>query len=310
MTIACRNLVLFVLTALWLAPRASGHTYPLPRQDVDLVGRVVVVKAQEEDTLVDIARRHQIGQEAIVLANPGVDRWYPGEGTEVILPFRAILPAGPRRGLVLNAPEMRLYYYPAPDEEQFFQVQVYPVAIGRMGWETPLAETTLVSKERDPSWRPPESIRREHAQQGDPLPAVVPPGPDNPLGRYALRLGLPGYLIHGTNKEFGVGMRVSHGCIRMLPEEIEWLFDRIPVGTPVRIVNEPAKVGWDGGTLYLEVHPPLEEDLLNRKQLADTVWQLIDQAVGDQLIILNEARIRAEINRPSGLPQEISESLF
>jgi L,D-transpeptidase ErfK/SrfK len=167
----------------------NGHEAPVshPLPGSDLVGRIDVVKAREEDTLVDIARRHQIGQEEIVLANPGVDRWYPREGTEVILPSRYILPSGPRRGLVLNAPEMRLYYYPLPAEEEFSQVQAFPVAIGRMGWETPVAETTLVSKERNPSWWPPESIRREHAEQGDPLPAVVPPGPENPRNQQGVR---------------------------------------------------------------------------------------------------------------------------
>jgi L,D-transpeptidase ErfK/SrfK len=305
---------MFSLLLLWgflcRSLPAAGTTYPLPAPDTDLVGRMTLVEAREEDTLIDIARRHQIGQEAILLANPAVDRWYPGEGTPVIIPSRYILPPGPRRGLVLNTPEMRLYYFPEAGELETAEVQVFPVAIGRMGWETPVSETTLVSKERDPAWRPPESIRQEHAAQGDPLPAFVPPGPDNPLGRHALRLGLPGYLIHGTNKAFGVGMRVSHGCVRMLPEDIAWLFERIPVGTPVRIINQPVKVGWESGVLYLEVHPPLEEDQLNREHLADTVWRLIDEAVGDQFIVLNDDRIRDEIKSPSGLPREVSESLF
>jgi L,D-transpeptidase ErfK/SrfK len=310
MTSMYRILALLFLSALCLSPRTNGHSFPLPQSDSDLVGRIAVVEAREEDTLVDIARRHRVGQEAIVLANPRVDRWYPGEGTEVILPSRYILPPGPRRGLVLNTPEMRLYYYPLPAEDGAAEVQVFPVAIGRAGWETPVAETTLVSKERDPAWYPPESIRKEHAAQGDPLPLVVPPGPDNPLGRHALRLGLPGYLIHGTNKAFGVGMRVSHGCVRMLPEDVAWLFERIPVGTPVRIVNQPVKVGWEEGRLFLEVHPPLEEDQSGRQHLADTVWRLIDEAVGDRFIVLNEGLIRDEIQRPSGMPREISESLF
>jgi L,D-transpeptidase ErfK/SrfK len=189
-------------------------------------------------------------------------------------------------------------------------VQIFPVAIGRQGWETPVTETSLVAKQRDPAWYPPESIRREHAAEGDPLPRVVPPGPDNPLGRHALRLGIPGYLIHGTNKAFGVGMRVSHGCIRMLPEDVEALFEHIPVGTRVRIINQPVKVGWQGGLLYLEVHPPLEEDQAGRKKLAETVWQMIDEAVGDEFVVLDEARIRDEITRPSGVPREISGNLF
>ncbi len=289
---------------------AAAHTFSLPQPDEDLVGHVRVVLAREADTLVDIARRERVGQEAIVLANPAVDRWYPGEGTEVMIPSRYILPPGPRQGLVLNTPEMRLYYYPDPGPDALPEVQVFPVAIGRQGWETPVTETAVVSKQRDPAWYPPESIRREHAAEGDPLPRVVPPGPDNPLGRHALRLGIPGYLIHGTNKAFGVGMRVSHGCIRMLPEDVATLFERIPVGTPVHIINQPAKIGWQGGRLYLEVHPPLEEDLPGRENLAETVWHLIDEAVGEEFVVLDEARIRAEIDRPSGVPTEISGSLF
>ena len=305
----CQRL-LCLATLLCLPGGASGHAFPLPLSNNDLVGRVAVVEAREEDTLVDIARRERVGQDAIVLANPGVDRWYPGEGARVVIPSRYILPSVPRRGLVLNTPEMRLYYFSGGDDDGTSQVEVFPVAIGRQGWETPVTETTLVSKQRDPAWYPPESIRREHADEGDPLPRVVPPGPDNPLGRYALRLGLPGYLIHGTNKAFGVGMRVSHGCVRMLPEDVESLFERIPVGTPVQIINQPVKVGWEADTLYLEVHPPLEEGEVNRERLADTVWQLVDEAVGDRFLVLKKASILAEIKRPSGMPREISESLF
>ena len=301
---------LLCLALFCLPGGASGHIFPMPPSNTDLVGEIVVIEAREEDTLVDIARRERIGQDAIVLANPEVDRWYPGEGARVVIPSRFILPSVPRRGLVLNTPEMRLYYFSESNLDDAPRVEVYPVAIGRQGWETPVTETTLISKQRDPAWYPPESIRKEHAAAGDPLPRVVPPGPDNPLGRHALRLGLPGYLIHGTNKAFGVGMRVSHGCVRMLPEDVESLFERIPVGAPVQIINQPVKVGWDADTLYLEVHPPLEEDEVNRERLAAPVWQLIDQAVGDRFLVLNEASIRAEIKRPSGVPREISESLF
>ena len=127
-----------------------------------------------------------------------------------------------------------------------------------MDWETPLGRTTIISKARNPSWYPPESIRAEHAAEGDPLPRIVPPGPENPLGDYAMRLGLPGYLIHGTNRPDGVGMRVTHGCIRMFPEDIDYLFDRVDIKTAVRIINEPVKVGWDGDDLVIEVHETLE----------------------------------------------------
>lgn len=301
--------VLLLLTVL-LPAGASADSYPLPPTDVALVGEIVVVQALAKDTLLDVARRHAIGQEEIVRANPDVDRWLPGAGTSVTLPSRFILPPGPRRGLVLNAPEMRLYFYPEPKPGEPAEVQTYAVSIGRMGWATPLRETRVVAKETDPAWRPPASIRREHAADGDPLPVVVPPGPDNPLGRHAMRLGIPSYLIHGTNKAFGVGMRVTHGCIRMLPEDIEWLYPQVPVGTPVRIVNQPAKVGWYGDTLYLEVHPPLEEDQSGRDALVESVWEMIRAAQVGRFVILNERVIEGALASQSGMPVAITEDLF
>ncbi len=227
-------------------------------------------KPEHEDTLLDIARRYDIGQEQIIRANPDVDRWLPGDGTRVIIPTRYILPAAPREGLVLNVPEMRLYYYPKPKPGETPVVKTFPVGIGRQDWGTPLGLTKIVGKVKDPTWTPPASIRKEHEENGDPLPAVVPAGPNNPLGQYAMRLAIGGgsYLIHGTNKAFGVGMRASHGCIRMMPEDIEYLFQQTPVGTPVRIVSETAKVGWFGGKLYLEIHEPLEEDRVGRADVA------------------------------------------
>ena len=271
-----------VLTALLTLLSTIGvraATFELPPAEFDLFGAVQFVEAAQEETLLDIARRHDIGQEEILRANPAVDRWLPGAGARVVLPSRYVLPNAPHRGLILNLPEMRLYYFPEPGPDQRREVQTYPVSIGRMEWSTPLGETKLVSKQRNPSWRPPPSIRAEHAADGDPLPHVVPPGPDNPLGAYAMRLGIPGYLIHSTNKSYGVGMRVSHGCIRMLPEDIDLLFPQVPVGTAVRIINQPAKAGWHGGDLYLEVHPPLEEDRMSSAALRELAMLEIDQAL-------------------------------
>ena len=159
---------------------------------------------------------------------------------------------------MLNIAEYRLYYFPEPKGDDPGVVMTYPISIGRMDWETPLGTTTVISKVVNPSWYPPQSVRDEHAAEGRPLPRVVPAGPDNPLGDRAMRLGLPGYLIHGTNRPAGVGMRVTHGCLRMFPEDIRYLFDYIAVSTPVRIINEPVKIGWQGDTLVLEAHPVLE----------------------------------------------------
>jgi len=299
--------ILIPFLALLLGAGASGETFEYPPAEFDLIGTIQFVEARQEDTLLDIARRHDIGQEEILGANPTVDRWLPGEGARVLIPSRYVLPPPPHEGLVLNLPEMRLYYFPKPKDGQPREVQTYPVSIGRMEWATPLGKTKLVAKQKDPAWYPPESIRAEHAADGDPLPKYVPPGPDNPLGRYALRLGIPGYLIHSTNKAYGVGMRVSHGCVRMLPEDIEHLFPQVPVGTPVRIISEPAKVGWYGGDLYLEVHPPLEEDRVSQAALAQTVMAAIDDALYRRWGEVDEAAIEKAITEQSRLPVVISE---
>jgi L,D-transpeptidase ErfK/SrfK len=244
-----------MILPLWASSSALGVEFQLAEQQ-ELVGEVAVIAARYEDTFVSLARTHNVGFEALRRANPQVDAWLPGEGTQIIIPTRFVLPRAPHRGIVINVAELRLYYFPDADGRR---VITHPISIGRMDWSTPLGATTIVSKAANPSWYPPQSIRDEHAARNDPLPRVVPPGPDNPLGAHALRLGLPGYLIHGTNKPSGVGMRVTHGCIRMFPEDIEALFNMVPPGTPVRIVNQPYKVGWGDGGLYLEAHPPLLE---------------------------------------------------
>ncbi|MGF1615132.1 MAG: L,D-transpeptidase family protein [Gammaproteobacteria bacterium] len=237
----------------WQSTKAA--TFPFPSPSTELVGQLTYVIARHEDTLVDIARKHSLGYQEIRLANPDVDPWLPGEGTKIVLPTRYLLPDAPRKGIIINRAEMRLYYYPKSPSGQVSQVITFPVGIGRVEWETPLAMTAITGKVADPAWYPPASIRAEYAESNNPLPAVVPPGPDNPLGRFALRLGLAGYLIHGSNKPYGVGMRVSHGCIRLYTEDIEVLFGSVPVGTPVQIINQPFKAGWAEDELYLEVHP-------------------------------------------------------
>src|SRR5690554_1253216 len=251
---------ILVSAALLVAAGPSGEAaeYPLPR-DHDVIGEVREIVARHEDTFVSLARRHGVGLEELKLANPGVDMWLPGEGTRITLPTRYVLPRAPREGVVVNIAELRLYYYPKDEPDK---VYTYPISIGRMDWSTPVGTTTITAKAKNPSWYPPQSIREEHAARGDFLPAVVPPGPENPLGAHALRLGLPGYLIHGTNRPSGVGMRVTHGCVRMFPEDIEALFRSVPTGTKVRIVNQPYKLGWsESGELFLEAHPPLAEEI-------------------------------------------------
>ncbi len=253
-----RKLLAIMFIGSVLASTARAEIYELPPDGYDVIGAVSTVTARYEDTLVDIARRHGLGYEDIVRANPDVNVWVPGEGAEIVLPTRFILPAGPRRGVVLNLAEYRMYYYPEPRDGEPAYVMTYPISIGRMDWETPLGLTKVVSKVRNPAWYPPESVREEHAADGNPLPKIVPPGPENPLGKFAMRLGLPGYLIHSTNRPAGVGMRVTHGCVRMFPEDIEYLFGQVGVDTPVRIINAPVKIGWEGDQLVMEAHPVLE----------------------------------------------------
>jgi len=233
--------------------QASAATYALPQGKDNMVGAIHYITTQQEDTLVDIARDQDVGYDALKSANPGIDPWLPKVGASVLIPSEYILPAAPRRGIVINLPAMRLFYYPADRAV----VETFPIGIGREGWSTPLGKTKIVSKVRNPTWTPPASIRAEHAENGDPLPAVVAAGPDNPLGLYALKFAWAGYLIHDTNKPYGVGMRVSHGCIRLFPKDIESLFQQVPVGTPVEVVDQPWLWGEREGEYYLQVFPPL-----------------------------------------------------
>jgi len=211
-----------------------------------------------------------------------------------------ILPPQPREGLILNLAELRLYYF-LPGENR---VITHPVGIGREGWETPTGKTRIIQKTKDPTWTPPESIRAEYAEKGIELPRVVKPGPDNPLGRFALRLGMPGYLIHGTDKPYGVGMRVSHGCIRLYPEGIEALFLLISVKTPVRIINQPYKAGWRNNKLYLEVHPPLEEDAKKpgTTQNLTPVVKVITDARGDIPAVVDWEKVQQVARQQRGIP--------
>ena len=302
-----RFLISSLMVALW-SSRAIAETLILPPIDIDVVGRLAVVKAKHEDTLLDIARRFDIGQDEIVLANTQVDRWIPGAGAEVRIPSRYILPRAERTGIVLNVPEMRLYYFPPPESDSVASLRTYPVSIGRMDWNTPLGKTVIAAKVRNPSWRPPDSIRAEAAENDTPLPELVPPGPDNPLGDYALRLGLPGYLIHSTNRPYGVGMRVTHGCIRMYPEDIEGLFPDIPVGTQVQIVNQPIKTGWLFDTLFIEVHPPLEEHTDESADLVEIAMDEINAAWAQRRFDLDARALKAALNKPDGIPVPIAKA--
>lgn len=305
--------------ALWavMAPTAGSPASASAVYRVDaaaaLVGETRIIRADHEDTLLDLAVEHGVGYRAIQRANPAVDLWIPGEGTRVRIPRRHLLPDAPREGIVLNLPEMRLYYFmPIEDREGTRRVATYPVGIGRRDWQTPLGRTQITQRVENPAWYPPASMRRAAEQAGDPLPAKVPPGPDNPLGRYALILEREGYLIHGTNRPYGIGMRVSHGCVRMHEQDIAELFAHAPAGTPVRIVDQPIKAGLHDGALYVEVHPELEEHAPSAgpRDLTPLARALSRAARGSDADALLEAvdwdRVEAAHRTASGVPVRVT----
>lgn len=287
------------------APVRATVSYTLKNPGDSMVGVMETVQARHEDTLPDIARANGLGFREIKLANPGVDTWLPGQGTEIMLPTRYVLPGAPKVGIVLNIPEMRLYYYPPQDTGQASEVITHPIGVGRQGWATPYLDTRIIQKKTRPSWYPPESIRKEHAEMGDPLPRRVPPGPKNPLGNYMMRLGMPEYIIHGTNKPFGIGMRVSHGCIRLYPENIKSLYQQVTLNTPVRIVNQPYKVGRLEDKIYLEAHPYLEEDTEQFEGNLTSVVEMLIDITGERGYQVDWDLVKTVIAESNGIPVEI-----
>lgn len=299
-----------LLAACLLALHTSTSpavTLNLPPDGDNLVGQERGVQTRAADTLLDIAHRYDFGFSEIQLANPGVDPWLPGDGTEVVLPGRHILPSTPHEGIVINLPEMRLYYYsPRKRGGPPARVMTFPIGIGKQGRLVPDLLTRVSEKQRHPVWYVPESIRREHALEAEELPAVVPAGKDNPLGDYALRLGNSPYLIHGTNKKYGVGMRVSHGCFRLNPADIRQLFKHVAVGTPVRIVNQRFKVGISAGRLYLEAYPPLQE-LRHATPLTDMVRRVV-YATGGEGYVVDWDKAAEVVRQARGIPVEIGQA--
>jgi L,D-transpeptidase ErfK/SrfK len=281
-----------------------------PGQDV--VGVVQVVTTNKDDTLTDVARRFNVGYEEIVRANPKVDPWLPGEGREIIIPSQFVLPDAPRTGLVINIPAMRIYYYPPVKKGERQVVLTHPIGIGKVGWRTPEGVTKIVRRQQDPTWRVPVSVRKEHHENGDDLEPVIGPGPDNPLGKYAFYLQWPSYLIHGTNKPAGVGLRSSHGCIRLYPEDIEQFFSMVPVGTEVRVVNQPFVFGWRDGQLYMQPYDVLEDDprdwtKAQRKLLTQSLAVRLQQQVQAHHEQVDWDLVSSLARDPRGVPVAITE---
>jgi L,D-transpeptidase ErfK/SrfK len=294
-----------------------GNAYATPYNLPPMRGDTVIahfnedtylVPVEQNETLLDVARRYNLGQEEIVRLNPNLDRWLIKTGQMVRLPNRRILPDTPHNGVTLNISEFRMYYYPPKSGK----VMSYAHGIGRQDWKTPLGQTKIIRKIKNPVWNPPESIRREHAAEGDPLPAVVPAGPHNPLGTRALYLALPGeYRIHGTDidKIYGIGMQITHGCVRMYPEDIEALYELVAVGTPVYIVKQPIKVGWLNNVLYLEAHPDLEGENMGKEQRYSLALNLIRRANGQELPEFDQKVLNDALDRLDGEPVALYERL-
>jgi len=267
-----------------------------------VIGSTKIIYADERDTLLDIARNHGFGYQDMKLANVNVDTWLPDDGQEVVLPSQFILPVASMDGIVLNVPEMRLYYYPPKEKGKLQEVFTYPLGVGREGWNTPYIKTIIVEKKVNPNWYPPKSILKEHEEAGDPLPKIVKPGPENPLGNYAMRLGRRDYLIHGTNKPNGIGMRISHGCIRLYPEDIKELFSKVSLKTPVNIINQPYKIGVKNDVIYLEVHPFLDEDKEKYENNLTSVIALIIKISNNRKYQIDMRTAYEAIKNPTGLP--------
>lgn len=278
------------------------NRFVLSSAEQNVIGSPQVVFPNTSDTLSDFAREYGLGYDELLEANPGVNPWLPGENTPILLPTQYVLPDAAREGIILNIASKRLFYFPEMSSGQDQVVFTYPIGIGRVGWETPLGASKVISKAKDPSWWVPASVRREHAEKGDPLPSVVPPGPENPLGHRVLKLDMPGYLIHGTNQPYGVGMRVSHGCVRLYPENIEFLYELVAIGEPVMIVNQPYLLAEENGEWFFESHSPLEDDAI------DSVTRLDDllASAGDTLIPPLQEHARAVASTANGIPVRLS----
>lgn len=286
----------------------SRNYFELASPDQSVVGEPQIVFTSEENTFSDLAREYGLGYDELVAANPEIDPWLPGEGTPVLLPTQYVLPDVPREGIVLNIASKRLFYFPKAEVGRKQTVLTYPIGIGRVGWETPLGSASVISKARDPSWYVPASVRREHRELGDPLPSIVPPGPDNPLGKFVLKLDLPGYLIHGTNQPYGVGMRVSHGCVRMYPENIELLYELVGLGESVMIINEPYLVGQRDGEFFFEGHAPLEDDEVSSEDHLQANFSWLQSLNSDDSTVIDQEHVRAIAMEALGVPVRIQQA--
>ena len=296
----CRKKALGCLAALLISQSVQAVSYPLPPAGSRLVGSSQVITVPDHNTLPLEAFAAQYGQglSNMLEANPGVDPFLPKSGTRLVIPQQLILPDTVREGIVVNVAEMRLYYYPPGSNT----VEVLPIGIGQAGRETPRNWVTAVERKQvGPTWSPTPNTRRAYAAEGKTLPAFVPAGPDNPMGLYAIYIGRL-YAIHGTNSNFGIGLRVSQGCIRLRNNDIKYLFDNVPVGTRVQLIDRPVKVTTEpDGSRWLEVHEPLSR---NRAEFESTRKVPLPISAALRTELINEGA-GAELERRSGMPVKL-----
>jgi L,D-transpeptidase YcfS len=283
-----------VLLSSFITFVSWGSVYNLPSSDSRLIGEQVVHKAIKGDYFQALAENYNVGFFALLAANPNVDPFLLEPGSDIVIPKQMLLPFGKREGIVINLAELRLYYYPKGEK----LVYVFPVGIGREGLETPHLTSTIGEKRKDPTWRPTQEMRaRYFAEHGKEMVKEVPAGPNNPFGKYALRIGTSEYLLHGTNKRFGIGMRASSGCIRMYDNDIEWLYNNIAVGTPIRILEQPIKMSYEQDGQKIELHSPLTPD--GGAEVKLTMTAAIKQFVGGDEEMLT--KIGQLLDNPQGV---------
>ena len=285
-----------------VAPESVAmHEFGLA-DDQNMVGELAAINTRENDTLPDIARHFGLGYNDITRANPTIEPWTPKSGSRVLLPLSFILPDTKHQGITLNLANMRLFYYPKKEPGK---VYTYPIGIGRQGWNTPTGLTQIVTKKANPVWNVPPSIHKEHAEKGDPLPSSIGPGPNNPLGLYAMNLGFDRYLMHGTNKPYGIGMQISHGCVQLYPEDIEVLFKKVAVGLPVRIIHQPYLTAWHNNELYLEANEPLSKWSGDKSQLKKQLLKDLRKISAKKGVTVDWQKVDRIIEKADGIPMPI-----
>lgn len=296
------SIVIASLLGLMMTSTAFAVVYNLPANGDNVVGSNQVASLRMGDTLSTFAERNGVGYYEVLDANPGIDPLRITSGSRLLVRNQFVLPNAPKQGIVINLAELRLYYYPADSNT----VAIYPVGIGRIGWQTPTGQLSVIQKKQDPDWRVPPSVAADMAKRGIILPEVIPAGPDNPLGRYMMRLSNYTYLIHSTNRPAGVGRRTSAGCIRMYPEDAEQLFNMVPVGTKVTIVNQPFKAGWLNGQLYFEAHSPLREQRAEYAGRYNSLWDsAISTATADKAATVDWTKVQSLGKKQTGVPQVV-----